>query len=221
MSRRWSALALACCAIVGLVGLGVAAGMWFQARADRTDGPIALSDAEVGFVQDMAAHHEQAILLTQNLSDQVSPHVRVLSEQIELEQMREIGELRGWLRLYALAPQSSSPMAWMAEPGDGGHHGQSRPTEDSAQPVAMPGMASWPDIDDLRGLTGRDAEVRFLQLMIRHHNGGIDMATAGYRASDLPAVRQTALSMVQSQADEIESMTGMLRARGAAALPYP
>lgn len=214
-------LALACCAIIGLLGFGAVAGMWFQARSDRTDGSVVLSDAEVGFIQDMAAHHEQAILLTQNHSEQVSPNVRVLSEQIELEQMREIGELRGWLRLYALAPQSSSPMAWMADPGAGVHHGQSRPAEESAQPVTMPGMASWQEIDALRGLSGPDAEVRFLQLMIRHHDGGVDMATAGFRVGELPAVRQAALAMVKSQSDEIEVMTGMLRARGAALLPYP
>ncbi|MFC7447287.1 DUF305 domain-containing protein [Rhodococcus daqingensis] len=220
MRRRWISLALSGCAIVGLVGFGVAAGMWFQARADRTDGAIALSDAEVGFVQDMAAHHEQAILLTQNLSDQVSPNLRVLSDQIELEQMREIGELRGWLRLYSLPPQSPSPMLWMAADA-GGHHGKMRPSEAGGQTATMPGMAGWQDIDGLRGLTGPEAEVRFLQLMVRHHNGGIDMATAGFRVGALPAVRQAALAMVKSQSEEIEVMTGMLRARGADPLPYP
>lgn len=40
----------------------------------------------------------------------------------------------------------------------------------------MPGMASPADLARLRELRGRDQDVRFCQLMIRHHQGGVAMA---------------------------------------------
>lgn len=84
----------------------------------------------------------------------------------------------------------------------------------------MAGMASTDDISKLAGLTGRDAEVWFLQLMIRHHRGGMLMAKSAYNSDDVSdIVKRTAYEMMTDQGEEISLMTMLLTARGAQALP--
>ena len=85
----------------------------------------------------------------------------------------------------------------------------------------MPGMASAEELDDLRTAEGVDFDVLFLQLMIRHHQGGRQMA--GYAAdhAEVAAVATLARSIANSQAAEIETLTDMLTARGGTPLPAP
>jgi len=66
---------------------------------------------------------------------------------------------------------------------------------------------------------GRAAEVLFLQLMIRHHEGGIQMAQGLLKLSDRPEVRTMAQSIVDGQGAEIRQMKDMLAQRGAQPLP--
>jgi uncharacterized protein (DUF305 family) len=58
------------------------------------------------------------------------------------------------------------------------------------------------------------AEVLFLQLMIRHHQAGVDMAEAVLALSDQKQVTRLAERIVQSQQTEIDTMNAMLVARG-------
>jgi len=56
----------------------------------------------------------------------------------------------------------------------------------------MPGMATEAELTDLRGLTGSEFDVRFLRLMIAHHQGGRDMADSAAAQAAQPAVRTLA-----------------------------
>jgi len=66
-----------------------------------------------------------------------------------------------------------------------------------------------------------DNDTFFLQLMIRHHQGGIEMAGYAAQHSTTTIVRQTAVSMIDEQAQDIRYMTILLKQRIAAPLPYP
>jgi uncharacterized protein (DUF305 family) len=59
------------------------------------------------------------------------------------------------------------------------------------------------------------AEISFLQLMIAHHQAGVEMAQAILERTDRPDVVRLATSIVNSQQSEIELMTDMLAKRGA------
>jgi uncharacterized protein (DUF305 family) len=85
----------------------------------------------------------------------------------------------------------------------------------------MPGMAGQDDLARLRTATGRDLDVVFLQLMLRHHQGGMPMMQRASTDASVDAVRALAQSMVTSQQSEVSAMTAMLAARGAAPLPAP
>ena len=83
----------------------------------------------------------------------------------------------------------------------------------------MPGMATPAEIAKLRSLSGTELDVYFLQLMIRHHQGGGPMAQYAAVHSSEPVVRALADNMAKWQDGEVRAMTSMLSARGGAPLP--
>ena len=185
-----------------LVAIGVGAGMWVQSHRHTDKAGVSLTAAEIEFAQDMSVHHEQAVLLSHTLASDVDPYIRGMADQIIAAQTAEIATMRGWLSLVG---EPFSPPHQMNH-GDG---------------PAMPGMASVDEITRLGTLRGSDAETDFLQLMVRHHRGGVDMAQKAFNEATTQPVRLFALDMVQAQGNEIGMMTTMLVARNAPALPYP
>lgn len=166
--------------------------------------PPVLSALEIGFAQDMTAHHQQAVTMTDMLAADASPQVAALAEQIRFTQLVEIGQMTGWLQLAGAAPSSTQPMAWMTDHGTD-HHDHA---------TAMPGMATPDDLARLQRSTGPDNERQFLKLMTRHHQGGITMAGYAFQHSDSDAVRRAASIMVTEQTEEIQLMTLMLDGPG-------
>ncbi|WP_280387215.1 DUF305 domain-containing protein [Nocardia wallacei] len=199
-------------AVLALVLAAFAAGHWLWPAPDEPG--VRLSAVDIGFAQDMSAHHDQAILLSHTLSREVSPQVRALADQIAAAQTAETAMMQGWLALADRPRSSDGSMAWMHD--DGGHGAHRSP-----EGPPMPGMASTGDIARLGGLRGVEAERLFLQLMIRHHRGGVDMAQAAYDRGRTAAVRRAAIEFVRQQNSETGLMTALLTARGAEQLPYP
>ncbi|MCM6772224.1 DUF305 domain-containing protein [Nocardia sp. CDC159] len=179
---------------------------------DTTAAPRVLDDTEIGFAQDMTAHHQQAILMVARLDPTVDPAVWRLAQQIDQTQRTEIGTLLGWLRLANASPTARQPMAWMTDPG-AAHHDSAIAAQPA--PAAMPGMAAMSELDRLAAARGRDAEILFLQLMYRHHQGGITMARAADRAIRAGAVKEAARAMLTAQSQELGLMAVMLNQRGA------
>jgi uncharacterized protein (DUF305 family) len=85
----------------------------------------------------------------------------------------------------------------------------------------MPGMATPDELDELRGLSGDELDVRFLQLMIRHHQGAVPMADYALAHADTDVVRRLAQKVIESQSAEVLTMEQMLRERGGSVLPPP
>jgi uncharacterized protein (DUF305 family) len=156
-----------------------------------------LTTVEIGFAQDMTAHHQQALIMVQRLDRNVDPTVLRLAQQLSDAQRIEIGTMLGWLRLADASPLSSHPMAWM-HTAVSQHH----PSASPSNSVAMPGTATTAELDALATARGRDAEILFLQLMFRHHQGGLVMARAADELLTSGAVKETARSIFQSQSQE-------------------
>ncbi|MEC3955986.1 DUF305 domain-containing protein [Nocardia sp. CDC153] len=173
--------------------------------------PPILSQVEIGFAQDMTAHHEQALIMVQRLDSGVDPTVRQLAQQISDTQRMEIGTMLGWLRLANASPDSKHPMSWM---NSAAAHDHSMPTMISTNGTAMPGMATQTELDSLAAARGKDAEIQFLQLMLRHHTGGVAMAKAVDHLIDSGPVKEAARGMITTQSQEAGLMTIMLAQRG-------
>lgn len=190
----WRAVVLLLSAVLGAAVYAATAG-----RAETP--PPLLSAVDIGFAQDMTAHHQQAVTMTDMLAHDVSPDVKALAEQIRFTQLAEIGQMTGWLQLAGAAPSSAEPMAWM-QGRDSGHAGHG---------MAMTGMASPAELARLQRSAGPLNRKLFLELMIRHHQGGITMAGSAYRYSTNESVRRAAGLMVAEQTEEIQVMTALLR----------
>ncbi|MER6914235.1 DUF305 domain-containing protein [Streptomyces sp. NPDC000594] len=188
--------------------------------AGEDDGPARAaapsdSSADAGFARDMSIHHQQAVEMSFIVRDRTDDEeIRRLAFDIANTQANQRGMMQGWLDLWGLpktAPDQE-PMAWMA--ADGGHAGHGAGSGESAD-IPMPGMATPAQLARLGELSGKKAEIEYLQLMIVHHNGGVDMAQGCVRLCAVDTERTLAEGMVDAQRSEVELMVDLLRKRGA------
>ncbi|MET8689652.1 DUF305 domain-containing protein [Streptomyces sp. NPDC004732] len=197
--------------IVGCAVAAVVAGGGITAAVAATDsdsgGSPASSSADAGFARDMAVHHQQAVEMSYIVRDRTKDEdVRRLAYDIAQTQANQRGMLLGWLDLWELPKvPDGAPMDWMGM-------GDMPPGEDGA---LMPGMATGAELKKLGKLSGKQAEVLYLQLMTRHHRGGVHMAQGCVERCEVSAERRLARGMVESQESEIALMSTMLKARGA------
>ncbi|MBC2902516.1 DUF305 domain-containing protein [Streptomyces cupreus] len=191
----------------------VAAGAITYAVAEDggSDAAPTADSADAGFARDMAVHHQQAVEMSYIVRDRTDDtEVRRLAYDIAQTQANQRGMLLGWLDLWKLPKVSSdAPMTWM-------DMGSMASGEDGA---LMPGMATNTEMKKLESLSGKQAEVFFLQLMTDHHKGGIHMAEACVKRCKVGVEKRLAQTMVNGQESEIQLMAGMLKDRGAKARP--
>jgi uncharacterized protein (DUF305 family) len=202
-ARRGAGMVLA--ALVGVIAVLLIAGC---SNAPRDDS------AEAGFARDMATHHAQAVEMSLVIRDKSSDEeLRTLAYDITVTQSTQRGVFMGWLQQWGLPQASTAPrMTWM--PG----HAQVERGAEGGVPL-MHGMASDDELRKLRVAQGTDVEILFLQLMIRHHEGGVVMARAVSGLSRRAEVVAMAKSIDDGQRAEIVEMTAMVSKRGAQ--PYP
>jgi uncharacterized protein (DUF305 family) len=171
---------------------------WVIGNNRATPDPNAV---DIGFLQDMRTHHEQAVYLgLYYLSlENTDPELRVLAREIVFGQGIDIGRMIQLLRLYGATEtnESDTAMTWMNEP---------TPND------RMPGLASEADIDKLLASSGDDANKLFVDLMVAHHQGGIHMAEYALDHANEIEVRRFANAMIQSQSGEIEELQALIAA---------
>lgn len=176
---------------------------------ERSDSAPEASSADVGFLQDMITHHEQALALAvaQIENGTATPGgARIFAREILQQQSWEIGLMQRQLGVWGYRREDRPAMAmeWMG----------------MGVPVAeMLGLASDAELEALREASGEAADALFLALMQDHHRAGAGMAeAAAARASD-PWVRELAERMARNQAIEINEMEMARRRTGLAADP--
>ena len=170
------------------------------------------TSAAAGFARDMQVHHDQGVELAMIIRDESDDDdIRLLAYDIATTQSNQSGQMQAWLNSWQLPQAPPEPaMTWMTRPtltGAGHNHG----TEGAHSPGdPMPGLATADQITELKSLTGAPAEKLFLQLMIAHHQGAIEMAEAVLDRTDVRVVTQLATTIVTSQTAEIEYMQSLL-----------
>ncbi len=208
----------------GIIGLAIAPATT-SARSD-TVSPNAV---DIGFAQDMNYHHAQGVTLAQIAQNNTTnADVKAIAYEIDTEQTTEIGMMQGWLDLWGQPRSNIGPrMTWMSSGGSmpgmqmGGATVQMTVSAaDAADGAVMPGMATNTEISKLRSLKGQASDIYFLQLMIRHHEGGVPMMAYAAAHAAVPIVRTQASKMEAAQQNEVSVMTQMLSERGAAPLSF-
>lgn len=175
----------------GALLLVFALGFTFGARPSGD----AHNEADVGFLQDMRIHHEQA--LTMSLiyieTQPQSSVLRTIAYEIIMSQGTEIGRMVQLLRDFGAAEtnETDQAMTWMGDP---------TPLEN------MPGLASDEEMKQLQQSRGAEADDIFARLMIAHHKGGVHMAEHASMHATNDEVKLMAASMVKAQTGEIASL---------------
>ncbi|MGA4692116.1 DUF305 domain-containing protein [Rhodococcus sp. AB351] len=206
---------------VAAVAVGFLAG--FLSRIPFEDSAQAAPEAgsvDVGFAQDMIVHHDQGVeMAAVVVSNSEDDRIRNIAYDILTTQQNQIGQMQGWLSLWGQpALPTGEYMEWMTETETGhghGGHGATTESEDSDGSHLMPGMATSEDLANLRAARGPELDVLFLQLMLRHHEGGLPMMEYGEQYASTSAVRNLAGTMVATQQGESDLMRSLLAERGA------
>ncbi len=190
----------------------------------------------------MTRHHEQGVELAAIELEHGTdpPQVRSMAFDILTAQSNEIGQMQSWLTRWGGQPVNNpgEAMGWMGhgssaetsgddhggdsdhgDMGHGGDHG-STPAADVEQP-AMPGMATSAEMERFRAMRGPEVDTTFLQLMLRHHEGGLHMMEYAANPANVsqPYVRDLASAMERTQDKEIGIIEAMLAERNAQPLP--
>lgn len=179
----------------------------FGAGCGDTEGPEPLSDtehnsADVTFAQDMIQHHAQALAmvnLTANRS--LDPDFTALTAQIREAQVPEIETMVDWLREWEeTVPETSN---------DHEHADMGTMPEGMED---MPGAMSADEMSRLEAAADADFSRIWLEMMIRHHDGAIEMAEAEQAQGRFAPAVDLAKSISESQSAEINEMKALLAA---------
>ncbi len=144
--------------------------------------------ADVDFLQGMIMHHEQAVLMSSYAKSRTnSKNINDLAGRIDASQKDEIDFMQSWL-----SDRDEKTMGMMK---------------------MMKGMATDYQLEQLRDSVGVEFDRQFLQLMINHHDGAVEMVKElrDYRGSAYePVLNQFVSDLVNDQGVEIERMNSLL-----------
>jgi len=155
------------------------------------------SPADVKFMQDMIVHHQQAVDLAALVEGRSNnPDIVAIAGRIDASQADEIAFMREWL-------------AERGQPAAMQHHAGM----DHAAHHLMMGMATPAQVAELGTLESTAFDRLFLQLMVRHHGGAIDMVETLHdqpgTAYD-PVMFEFTNDLVKEQQAEIDRMNAIL-----------
>jgi uncharacterized protein (DUF305 family) len=198
MRTARTALTAATALVAALTLAGCTAGQQNQTETSpAASSPAAeavFNDADVMFAQMMIPHHEQAIEMSDSLLDKdgVDEQVRVLAQEIKDAQQPEIDQMKDWLDAWG--EDELGDMGGMDH--DMGGMGE--------------GMMSDEDMAQLEDATGAEASRLFLEQMILHHEGAIQMAEYQVERGENPEAVALAERIVEDQTEEIATMQDLL-----------
>lgn len=205
MNKRSRAIALTAGVLAGVLVLagcaaqdGVTPGMGGGpgGMTTQTSEPGAdFNAADEMFLAMMIPHHQQAIEMADILLDKsgIPDEVTELAQKIKDAQGPEIETMRSWLEEWNVDYDEDS-MGGMGGMG----HGD--------------GMMSDGDMTALQDASGAEAARLFLEQMIVHHEGAIDMGEMALRGAQNPDVIALINKIIADQTAEIATMRDLLEA---------
>ncbi|WP_417504251.1 DUF305 domain-containing protein [Microbacterium sp.] len=191
--RAAATTALALSAVLLMSGCTTGTDDGSMPGMDHGSSPSAgVGDADVMFASMMIVHHEQAIEMSDIVlaASGIDSAVTELAERIKAAQGPEIEQLEGWLDEWDVSSDDRD--------ASGMGHGD--------------GMMSEDDLTALREAEGTAASRLFLEQMIMHHEGAVEMAQAQVDEGSDPEAVELAQTIIDAQTDEIQEMKDLLTA---------
>ncbi|MFC9966505.1 MULTISPECIES: DUF305 domain-containing protein [Nocardia] len=156
--------------------------------ADTTAPAATFNDADVTFLQMMYPHHEQAVQMAQLVpSRSQDQQVIDLAAGIEAAQQPEMTQIQSLLASFGKPDPASGAM----------NHD-------------MPGMMSPEQMSSLEAMSGPEFDKMWLQMMIDHHRGAVEMSQTEISSGTNPQAKQLAETIVAAQQQEITQMETLL-----------
>jgi uncharacterized protein (DUF305 family) len=151
------------------------------------DQPPAFNDADVGFLQAMLPHHQQAITMAKLATGRTRrPELIKLAATITASHAAETRSMQAWLTRW------QRPAAAAA----GSDHA----------PSLLPGLLGVGQLEWLRTLDGAQFDRGFLTMMGTHHSGAVELAEAELHAGASAEVKAFARQLLQARQREIRQM---------------
>lgn len=189
--------------IISTVAIATLAGCGGSSTSDDTTNAADVSttvaadstmnnDADVMFAQMMIPHHEQAIEMSDIALDPTvgaSDAVKSLATRIKNAQDPEIQQMKDLLTQWGESITADSSV----------DHGD-----------MMSGMMSAKDLTALTALRGAEFDRAWLEAMIAHHDGAVEMAQDVLKDGQHADIRALATAVVSAQEAEISEMKKLL-----------
>ena len=179
--------------ILAIVGSAITVSACSTAATPGTTGSsssasAAFNKADISFATDMAAHHQQAVEMSQMLLDKsdIDPRVVTLAQEIKAAQDPEIMKMKSWLSDWG---QKSGSMSGMNMGGT---------------------LMSDSDMNDLKSSTGLAASKLFLTQMTVHHKSALVMAKTEVDSGKNADAVGLAKNIIATQTTEITTMSDIL-----------
>jgi uncharacterized protein (DUF305 family) len=167
--------------------------------------PAGFNDQDVDFATNMIPHHQQAIEMAAMVPERsTNPAVLKLAADISAAQGPEIETLKVFLVQWKQGADTPDPS--QAPDAHQGHDGGMQPMD----PAAMQGMVDAAAIANLASLKGPEFDKLWMQSMISHHEGAIEMANAEIAGGANVDAKSLAQQIVTAQQGEITQMKQML-----------
>lgn len=164
------------------------------------------NDADVQFATDMIQHHAQAVqMVVMTDGRQLDPEVAQLAEEIRAAQVPEIEQMTDWLSAWDQEiPETSLDHA------NAGHDMSEMSGSMEGMDGDMPGMMTAEDMDALENASDADFQDMWLEMMIEHHTGAVEMAETEQQNGANEDAKALAGTIVETQQAEISTMEGLL-----------
>ena len=205
----------------GAAALTLVAGLALTAACGGDDGGDTASETRTGdngevyneadlqFANQMIPHHAQAVQMANLTMDRpVDPPVRRLADDIRAAQTPEVQQmvewLTGWGEEIPETPIDHSNAGHGRENLDGSGMGGMEELED------MPGMMSAKDMQALSDASDGEFQDMWLEMMIEHHEGAVEMAQEEQEQGTYRDAVTLAKGIERGQQKEISAMQDLL-----------
>lgn len=164
--------------------------------------------ADVTFASDMIQHHAQALSMVDlTLERDLDPEVQGLAEDIRAAQGPEIETMADWLTTWG----EDVPETMRDHVNSGHDSGDMSESMEGMEGVdEMPGMMTADDLSALENASDAEFQDMWLQMMIKHHEGAVEMAETEQEDGQFKDAVDLAGQIADSQTQEIDTMKSLL-----------
>jgi len=141
------------------------------------------NDADVAFAQMMIPDHQMTAKMAELAQDKAATEdLKSMAAQMVKGESQTVGTLQGWLKTWG------------------------KPASGDMAVMTMPGAMTDKDMDMLKSMSGMDFDMMFAQMMVKHHEGSIQMAQDEQAKGASAEAKAMAADMVKTQQAQVSEL---------------